>query len=99
VHTGKVIGVDAIQYFTKIPFIPHPDGGFYDVGFAWLLSPLNEAINTVINQLLDAGTLANTGGGFIGSGLRLKGGTIRFLPGQYQEVDVPGGTARRISFL
>lgn len=92
--TGKIIGIDAIQYFTKIPFIPHPDGGFYDVGFAWLLSPLNEAINTVINQLLDAGTLANTGGGFIGSGLRLKGGTLRFQPGQYQEVDVPGGVAK-----
>lgn len=92
--TGKVIGIDPIQYFTKIPFIPHPDGGFYDIGFAWLLSPLNEAINTIINQLLDAGTLANTGGGFIGSGLRLKGGTLRFSPGEYKEVDVPGGTAK-----
>lgn len=92
--TGKVIVIDPIQYFTKIPFIPHPDGEFYDVGFAWLLSPLNEAINTVINQLLDAGTLANTGGGFIGSGLRLKGGTLRFSPGEYKEIDVPGGTAK-----
>lgn len=92
--TGEVVGIDPIQYFTKIPFIPHPDSGFYDVGFAWLLSPLNEAINTLINQLLDAGTLANTGGGFIGSGLRLKGGTIRFSPGEYKEVDVPGGTAK-----
>lgn len=92
--TGEIICIDGVQYFTKIPFIPHPDGEFYDVGFAWLLSPLNEAINTVINQLLDAGTLANTGGGFIGNGLRLKGGTIRFSPGQYQEVDVPGGTAK-----
>lgn len=92
--TGKVIGIEAIQYFTKIPFIPHPDGEFYDVGFAWLLSPLNEAINTVINQLLDAGTLSNTGGGFIGSGLRLKGGTLRFSPGEFKEIDVPGGTAK-----
>lgn len=93
-QTGKVIGIDPVQYFTKIPFIPHPDGGFYDVGFAWLLTPINEGINTVTNQILDAGTLANTGGGFIGSGLRLKGGTIRFLPGQYQEVNSPGGTVR-----
>lgn len=92
--TGKVIGIDAIQYFTKIPFIPHPDGGFYDVGFAWLLTPINEGINTITNQILDAGTLANTGGGFIGNGLRLKGGTLRFQPGQYMEVDVPGGTAK-----
>lgn len=89
-----LIGIDPIEYFTKIPFIPNPEGGFYEIGFGWLLSPLNEAINTVINQILDAGTLANTGGGFIGSGLRLKGGTMRFLPGEYKEVDVSGTTAR-----
>lgn len=92
--TGGIIGVDPVEYFTKIPFIPNPDGGFYDIGFAWLLSPMNQAIDTVINQLLDAGTLANTGGGFIGSQLRLKGGTIRFQPGQFTEVDVPGGVVK-----
>lgn len=91
---GKIIGIDPVEYFTKIPFVPNPDGGFYDIGFGWLLSPLNESINTVINQLLDAGTLANTGGGFIGSGLRLKGGTTSFRPGEYKEVDVSGTTAR-----
>jgi chaperonin GroES len=91
---GKIVGIDPVEYFTKIPFVPNPDGGFYDIGFGWLLSPLNESINTVINQLLDAGTLANTGGGFIGSGLRLKGGTLRFSPGEYKEVDVSGSTAR-----
>ena len=91
---GKIIGIDPVEYFTKIPFVPNPDGGFYDIGFGWLLSPLNESINTVINQLLDAGTLANTGGGFIGSGLRLKGGMTRFAPGEYKEVDVSGTTAR-----
>lgn len=93
-QTGDVIAIEPLQYFTKIPFFPNPDGGFYDVGFAWLFSPLNRAIDTVINQILDAGTLANTGGGFIGSQLRLKGGTLRFSPGQYMEVDVPGGVVK-----
>lgn len=92
--TGKVIAIEMHQYFTKVPFIPNPDGGFYDVGFAWILAPLNNAVNTVINQILDAGTLANTGGGFIGSQLRLKGGTIRFNPGEFKEVDVPGGVVK-----
>lgn len=91
---GKIVAIEPRKFFTKIPFIPNPEGGFYDVGFAWLLSPLNRAIDTIINQLLDAGTLANTGGGFIGSQLRLKGGTMRFSPGEYKEVDVPGGIVK-----
>lgn len=92
--SGQVMAIESRDYFTKVPFIPNPEGGFYDVGFAWLLSPLNRAIDTLINQLLDAGTLANTGGGFIGSQLRLKGGTLRFAPGEYKEIDVPGGVAK-----
>lgn len=91
---GKIITIEPKRFFTKIPFIPNPEGGFYDVGFAWLLSPLNRAIDTIINQILDAGTLANTGGGFIGSQLRLKGGSLRFAPGEYKEVDVPGGVVK-----
>lgn len=92
--TGNIITIEPKRFFTKIPFIPNPEGGFYDVGFAWLLSPLNRAIDTVINQILDAGTLANTGGGFIGSQLRLKGGSLRFAPGEYKEVEVPGGVVK-----
>lgn len=91
---GSVIAVEPKRFFTKIPFVPNPEGGFYDIGLAWLLSPLNKTVNTLINQLLDAGTLANTGGGFIGSQLRLKGGTLRFSPGEYKEVDVPGGVIK-----
>ena len=91
---GKILRIDPKQYFTKIPFIPNPDGGFYDVGFGWLLSPLNEAVNTVLNQLLDAGHLANTGGGFIGNGLRLTGGSMRFIPGEFKEVDANGATVK-----
>lgn len=92
--TGKLMAIEPKRFFTKIPFIPNPEGGGYDVGFAWLLSPLNRAIDSIINQILDAGTLANTGGGFIGSQLRLKGGSLRFAPGEYKEVDVPGGVVK-----
>jgi len=51
-------------------FIPNPESSVYDLGFGHLLFPINEAINSTLNQLFDAGHLANAGGGFIGSGSR-----------------------------
>lgn len=80
-----------VEYFTKFAFMPNPDGGSYDVGLGMLLNPINETVNTVLNQLLDAGTLANTGGGFLGNGLKMKGGPARFVPGEFKPVDTSGG--------
>jgi chaperonin GroES len=91
---GKVARIKGTEYFTKYSFIPAPDGSFYDVGFGTLIGPLNEAINTSINQMLDAGHLQNTGGGFIGSGMRLRAGSMRFSPGEYKQVSTPGSTVR-----
>ncbi|MGZ5799290.1 MAG: portal protein [Burkholderiaceae bacterium] len=90
----EVSKIEPVGYFTKFPFMPNPDGGSYDVGLGILLNPINETINTVLNQLLDAGTLANTGGGFIGNGLRMKGGAVRLSPGEYKQVDNKGGAIR-----
>lgn len=92
--THKIVKIDPIHYYTKYDFIPNPDGGIYSVGFGQLLRPINEAVNTVLNQLLDAGTLANTGGGFIGKGLSMNAGAIRFVMGEYKTVNVTGGTLR-----
>jgi chaperonin GroES len=64
---GKVVQIKPVRCFTKYPFIPSPDGSFYDIGFGTLLGALGETINTTINQLMDAGHLANVQGGFIGS--------------------------------
>lgn len=88
---GEIGKINPVGYFTKYPFMPNPDGGSYDVGLGILLNPINETVNTVLNQLLDAGTLANTGGGFIGSGLRMKGGAATFTPGEFKRVDNQGG--------
>lgn len=88
---GEVGKINPVGYFTKYPFMPNPDGGSYDVGLGILLNPINETVNTVLNQLLDAATLANTSGGFIGSGLRMKGGAVRFAPGEFKPVDNQGG--------
>ena len=83
---GKLQKIDAIQYYTKFSFIPNPDGSFYDIGFGLLLSPLNEAVNSLINQLIDSGTLNNLQGGFLGKGLKLKMGENRWNPGEWKTV-------------
>ncbi len=91
---GRIIRIEPLQHFTKYSFLPSPDGKFHDVGFSHLLGPLNETINTLINQLLDAGTLANRQGGFIGRGIRWKGGVLTFTPGEWKPVDVAGGVLK-----
>lgn len=86
----KLIKIEPIQYFTKFGFIPNPDGSFYDMGFGTLLGPINESVNTLINQLIDAGTLNNLQSGFLGKGLRLKMGEARFQPGEWKPVNATG---------
>ena len=88
---GKIVKITPVQYFTPFGFIPSPSGKFHYLGFAHLLGPINESMNTVINQLLDAGTLANMQGGFLGKGIRFQGGTMRFRPGEWKVVDMAGG--------
>lgn len=92
---GNLQKIEPIQYYTKYSFVPNPDGGFYDVGFGCLLGPLNEAVNTLINQLTDAGTLNNLQSGFIGKGLRLRMGEQRFLPGEWKAVNATGDDLRK----
>lgn len=91
---GKVVKIERYQYFTKFGFIPNPDGSFYDIGFGILLNPLNETINTTLNQMLDAGHLQNAGGGFIGRGMRIRGGSVRMRPGEYKLVQASGDGIR-----
>lgn len=86
-NRGKVVRIEPIQYYTKFGFIPNPDGSFYDIGFGLLLGPLNDSVNTLINQLVDAGSLSNLQSGFIGKGLRLKMGETRFQPGEWKAVN------------
>lgn len=95
---GDVIRVDPISYYTKFSFIPNPDGGFYDIGFGQLLGPINEAVNTLINQLVDAGTLSNLQGGFIGKGLRMKMAETKFQPGEWKAVNATGDDIKKQIF-
>lgn len=88
--TNEVIAINRINYYTLFQFIPNPAGGIYGIGFGDLLGPLNRSVDTLINQLIDAGTLANRGGGFISRNLRIKGGVYRFKPSEWMNVNATG---------
>jgi chaperonin GroES len=87
---GKVVIIKADEYYTQYIFIPSPDGGVYGMGFGTLIGPINKAVNTLINQLIDAGTLQNRQSGFISRNLRIKGGSLAFQPGEWKQVNATG---------
>jgi chaperonin GroES len=91
----KVVKITATQFYTKFSFVPNPDGSFYSIGFGVLLGPLNESVNTLINQLVDAGTVSNLQSGFIGKGIRLKNGETGFTPGEWKPVNATGDDLRK----
>jgi chaperonin GroES len=86
----KIIRIAATEYFTKRGFIPSPDGGIMDIGFGMLLGPINESVNTIFNQLIDAGTMMTTAGGFLGRGAKIRGGSFTFSPNAWLRVDSTG---------
>lgn len=91
----KLISITPCEYFTKYTFLPNPDGGFYGAGFGMLLGGINEALNTLINQLVDAGTLANLQGGFMSKGIRINKGPMGFKPGEWIPVNNYGDDLRK----
>lgn len=95
---GKIIYAKPKTYFVKFGFIPNPRGGFYDIGFGQLLLGLNTGINTIINQCIDAGTLSVAGGGFIGRGVRMKAGTLRFKPAEWKIIETTGASIKENIF-
>lgn len=90
----EIMRISAVDMLVKYPFLPSPEGSFYDIGYGDLLMPINDAMNTSINQLFDAGHLYNLGGGFLGRGLRLKSGNLRFRPAEWKIVETAGGKIR-----
>jgi chaperonin GroES len=95
---GQVIRIRGEEMFTKHEFIPSPDGGIYGLGFGTLLGPNNEAVNSIINQLIDSGTLANTAGGFLARGAKIRGGAYTFAPFEWKHVDSTGDDLKKSIF-
>lgn len=94
----QVIKIAPVDHYTLIPFLPNPDGGSYPIGFGHLLKPINEAINTTINQMFDAGHLQNAGGGFVSDQLSIHSGTVSFQVGKYVRVTSKGQSIRDAVF-
>jgi chaperonin GroES len=96
---GAIVKIIPEQYFTRYLFMPAVDGGFYGMGFGSLLMSTNSAINTLLNQLIDAGTLSNRQSGFLGRGLKLgRGKAIQLKSGEWKPVDVTGDDLRKNVF-
>lgn len=93
--SGRIVKIRATEHYTKYGFIPAPDGGIYDIGFGVLLGPLNESVNTLVNQLVDAGTMQTTAGGFLGKGAKIRGGVYTFSPLEWKRVDSSGDDLRK----
>ena len=91
----KINKINGMQHFTKYSMIPSPDGGFYDIGFGHLIGPLNESASTILNQIIDAGSLYNLNAGFLGRGARVKGGNNLFQLGEWKQVDATGDDLKK----
>jgi len=99
---GEIIRIVPVQYFTQFTFLPAFDGSFYKMGFGSLLyAPIN-IINTIFNQLIDAGSLANRQGGFLGPGIKLRAGgghgSVTFQQGEWKQIQFFGDDIRRQIF-
>jgi hypothetical protein len=79
--------------FTAYTFIPNPSS-WMGIGFGQFLSPMNEAANTAINQLLDAGHLNNMMAGFVAKRSGMKKGDLAFEMGVFKEVDIMMGSLK-----
>jgi hypothetical protein len=77
-----------------------PGLGFYGFGLIHLIGGIAKSATSLLRQLVDAGTLSNLPGGLKSRGLRIKGDDSPIMPGEFRDVDVPGGSIRdNITFL
>ena len=80
------------QYFTHFKFLPGL--GFYGFGLIHMLGGLSRTATAALRQLIDAGTLSNLPAGFKARGLRIKDDDEALNPGEWRDVDAPGGNLR-----
>jgi chaperonin GroES len=92
---NKIVRIVPTTHFTRYVFIPAPDGGFYGLGLGALLGPTNAAVDSLINQIIDAGTMLTTSGGFLGRGVKIKSGKQTFDPFEWKTVDGSGDDLRK----
>jgi len=81
-----------IQYFVHFKFLPGL--GFYGFGLIHMIGGLSRTATVALRQLLDAGTLSNLPAGFKMRGIRIRDDASPLQPGEWRDVDAPGGTLK-----
>ena len=81
-----------IQYFVHYKFLP--GFGFYGLGLIHTIGGLSRTATAALRQLIDAGTLSNLPAGFKSRGLRIRDDDDPLQPGEFRDVDAPGGNIR-----
>ena len=81
-----------IQYFVHFKFLPGL--GFYGLGLIHMIGGLSRTATAALRQLLDAGTLSNLPAGFKQRGVRVKDDATNIQPGEFKDVDTPGGNLK-----
>jgi len=94
---------DDVAKLRRMHFVHYqylPGLGFYGFGLIHMIGGLAKSATSILRQLVDAGTLSNLPGGLKSRGLRIKGDDSPIMPGEFRDVDVPGGAIRdNITFL
>ena len=80
------------QYFVHYKFLPGL--GFYGFGLIHMIGGLGRAATSILRQLIDAGTLANLPSGFKARGIRVRNEDEPIAPGEFRDIDAPGGDIR-----
>lgn len=80
------------QYFTHYKFLP--GFGFYGFGLLHTIGGLSRAATSILRQLIDAGTLSNLPAGFKARGVRIRNDDEPLAPGEFRDIDAPGGDLR-----
>jgi hypothetical protein len=81
-----------VQYFVHFKFLPGL--GFYGLGLIHMIGGLSRTATAALRQLLDAGTLSNLPAGFKQRGVRVKDESANIQPGEFKDVDTPGGNLK-----
>ena len=101
--SGKVLSIrrnfapedptkNKVQYFVHFKFLPGL--GFYGLGLIHMIGGLSRTATSALRQLLDAGTLSNLPAGFKQRGVRVRDEASPIQPGEFKDVDAPGGSLR-----
>ena len=83
---------EAVPYFVHYKFLPGL--GFYGFGLTHMIGGLGRAATSILRQLIDAGTLSNLPAGFKARGMRVANSDEPLQPGEFRDIDAPGGNIR-----